>query len=207
MRADAQRNLTAILRAAREAFAAGGLEVGVADIARRAGVGTATIFRRFGTKDDLICAVCEQGIDEFEERIAAAERHPDAWEGLRQVIVSAIEVQISDRGLCEALNRGVDTDPRLRARQDELIGRLAAVLRRAQESGDVRADLEPIDLPIVVAAVARIGHDLEAFAPGAWRRYLELLFAALRPGGPPLTVPAVTAEQLAGQRLAARAAS
>lgn len=205
MRADAQRNLTAILRAARESFAAGGLEVGVADIARRAGVGTATIFRRFATKDDLICAVCEQAIDQFQERVEAAERDPDPWHGLRSVIVAAVEIQVEDRGLCEALNRGMDTDPRLRARQDGLIERMSVVLRRAQESGDVRADLEPVDLPIVVAAVARIGHDLEPIAPGAWRRYLDLLFAALRPGGPPLTVSAISGEQLASEPASADA--
>lgn len=196
MRADAKRNLSAILAAARSAFAEGGLDVRVDEIARRAGVGTATVFRRFATKDDLIVAVCTEGVHEFSEQLAAAEAEPDAWDGLRAMLVAAVELQIGDRGMCEAFNRGVAMDPRLRATQDELVERLAVLVRRAQETGDLRADLEPVDLPILVGAVARIGLELEPIAPGAWRRYLELMFQALRPGAPPLTVPALTQEAI-----------
>jgi AcrR family transcriptional regulator len=190
MRADAQRNLTAILSAARESFAAGGLEVGVADIARRAGVGTATVFRRFATKDDLICAVCEESLAAFAARVDAAEADPDPWAGLRACIVAGAELQIHDRGLCEALNRGIETDPRLRERQEALIDRLAVLLRQAQEAGDVRPDLSPVDLPILVGAIARTGIELEGIAPGAWRRYLDIVLDGLRPGAPELSTPA-----------------
>ncbi|HEY8581343.1 MAG TPA: TetR family transcriptional regulator [Capillimicrobium sp.] len=196
MRADAQRNLTAILTAARESFAAGGLEVGVADIAKRAGVGTATVFRRFATKEDLISAVCQEGLVEMADMVAAAEAAADPWEGLRDCMRDAVQMQVTDRGLCEALSRGIETDPRLREAHDELVARLALLVRRAQEEGHLRADLEPIDLPIVLNAVARAGAELEPIAPGAWQRYFELLLDALRPGSPPLTVPAPTREQV-----------
>ncbi|HEU4657747.1 MAG TPA: helix-turn-helix domain-containing protein [Capillimicrobium sp.] len=196
MRADAQRNLNAILTAARESFAAGGLEVGVADIAKRAGVGTATVFRRFATKDDLICAVCEQSVAEMAERVAAAEAADDPWEGLRECMRAAIEMQVTDRGLCEALSRGIEAYPAVREAHDALVARLAVLVRRAQEEGHLRADLEPIDLPIVLNAVARAGAELEPIAPGAWRRYFQMLLDALRPGAPPLEVPAPTREQV-----------
>jgi AcrR family transcriptional regulator len=196
MRADAQRNRTAILTAARESFAAGGLEVGVADIARRAGVGTATVFRRFASKEDLIYAVCEQSVAELADQVAAAEADPDPWEGLRACMRAGIETQMTDRGLCEALSRGIEGDPRIRAIHDGLVARLAVLVRRAQEDGQLRADLEPIDLPIVLNAVARAGAELEPIAPGAWRRYFDLLLDALRPGAPPLSVPAPSREQL-----------
>lgn len=196
MRADAQRNLTAILTAARESFAAGGLEVGVADIAKRAGVGTATVFRRFATKDDLICAICEEGLGEMAEQVAAAEAAADPWEGLRACMLSGVEQQVTDRGLCQAMSRGLETDPRIREAHDGLVERLAVLVRRAQEQGQLRADLEPIDVPILLNAVARAGADLEAIAPGTWRRYFELLLDALRPGAPALSVPAPSRDQL-----------
>ena len=205
MRADAQRNLTAILSAARESFAAGGLDVGVADIAKRAGVGTATVFRRFATKEDLICAVCQESLGEMAERIAAAEAAADPWEGLRECMRASIEMQVVDRGLCEALSRGIQTDPRVRETHDALVARLAVLVRRAQEEGHLRADLEPIDLPIVLNAVARAGTELEAIAPGAWERYFQLLLDALRPGAPPLAVPAPSLEQMQAARAGADA--
>ena len=68
LRADAQRNLERILEAARAVFAEDGLDASVADVAERAGVGTATIFRRFPTKDDLVAAMLEH---ELEAIVAA----------------------------------------------------------------------------------------------------------------------------------------
>ena len=65
LRADAQRNLERILEAACEVFARDGLDASVADVAERAGVGTATIFRRFPTKDDLVAAVLERELEAF----------------------------------------------------------------------------------------------------------------------------------------------
>src|SRR3954452_25260681 len=76
LRADAQRNLERILEAAREAFAEGGLDVGVEEIARRAGVGKATFFRRFPTKEALVHALYEGFVEEVEAAVAAAVADP-----------------------------------------------------------------------------------------------------------------------------------
>ena len=75
LRADAQRNLERILEAARAVFARDGLDASVADVAERAGVGTATIFRRFPTKDDLVAAMLEY---ELERSARAPARPPRA---------------------------------------------------------------------------------------------------------------------------------
>jgi len=72
LRADAQRNLERILEAARDVFAEEGLEASVADVAQRAGVGTATIFRRFPTKDDLVAAMLERRLESVVARARAA---------------------------------------------------------------------------------------------------------------------------------------
>src|SRR3954468_8687813 len=93
LRADAQRNLELMLEAAAEAFAEKGHEAGVADIAKRAGVGQATIFRRFETKDDLIAAVFERKIGQMHDAVRAALRKRSAWDGLRELMAMATEMQ------------------------------------------------------------------------------------------------------------------
>src|SRR6476469_4140817 len=96
LRADAQRNLELILEAAAEAFAEKGHEAGVADIAKRAGVGQATIFRRFETKDDLIAAVFERKMAQMHEAVLAALRKRSAWDGLTGLMAAATEMQLRD---------------------------------------------------------------------------------------------------------------
>src|SRR5207244_734984 len=82
LRADAQRNLERILEAARAVFAEEGLEASVADVAERAGVGTATIFRRFASKDDLVAAMLEQELETVVARARAAAQADDPAVGL-----------------------------------------------------------------------------------------------------------------------------
>src|SRR3954447_19262036 len=87
LRADAQRNLERILEAARAAFAERGLEVGVEEIARRAGVGKATFFRRFPTKDALVLAVLEGFVEEVEAAADRAVQADDPLDGLREFLM------------------------------------------------------------------------------------------------------------------------
>src|SRR5688572_7195835 len=72
MRADGRRNRERLLAAAREAFAEGGRDVGVAEIARRAGVGSATLFRHFATKDDLLAAILDEMLEQIETAMTTA---------------------------------------------------------------------------------------------------------------------------------------
>src|SRR3954447_15717334 len=92
LRADAQRSLEAILETAAEVFAEKGHEACVADIATRAGVGQATIFRRFETKDDLIVAVFERKFARLRELLDAALRKRSAWDGLMEFMAAVTEM-------------------------------------------------------------------------------------------------------------------
>src|ERR1700754_5178729 len=97
LRADAQRNLERILEAAREAFAERGLDVGMEELARRAGVGKATCFRRFPTKHALVLAVFEGFVEEAEalaERAAAEE----PWDSLREYMIGHGRFQSANAG-------------------------------------------------------------------------------------------------------------
>src|SRR3954454_21224465 len=94
LRADAARNLELILEAAETAFAEKGHDACVADIATEAGVGQATIFRRFETKDDLIAALFERKLAQFIDAAQAAGRKKRAWDGLMEFMSTATQLHV-----------------------------------------------------------------------------------------------------------------
>ena len=102
LRRDAQRNRDRILAATRAAFQERGLDVGVDEIARRAGVGMGTLYRHFQTKDALIDAIVDARSRSSPPRPSAREA-PDAWEGFEAFLVGAVDLQASDRGFKDAL--------------------------------------------------------------------------------------------------------
>jgi len=178
LRRDAQGNLLRILDAARGAFAELGAGVCVAEIARRAGVGNATIFRRFPTKEDLIVAVVAARLRERLEE-ARWEEETDPGAALRAYLEAIIAWQVEDRSLMDSMSDRIGCDPRLgdlHARMAAVAGRL---LRAAQAANVVRQDLEVEDLAVLGNAVARIGASLERTAPGRWRRYLDIVLDGL----------------------------
>jgi AcrR family transcriptional regulator len=178
LRRDAQRNRDRILVATRRAFQERGLEVGVDEIARLAGVGMGTLYRHFPTKDALIDAVVHA---RFEQLTVSAEQGleaPDAWAGFEAFLIAAVEMQTADRGFKDALAaRGRDTLARRR-----LHATIARLVERGQDEGVLRADLAPEDVVVLLWATAGIVGRAADTAPGQVRRFLELHLAGLRPG-------------------------
>jgi AcrR family transcriptional regulator len=168
LRADAERNRGLVLEAARAVFAEHGLEAGVAEVAERAGVGVATIFRRFPTKDDLLAAVLEDRVHEIAELARAAT-------SFRSFMVDATAVHMGDRGLCESVDHAVFARPELERSRVEVQELVRALLEQAQAAGEIREDVTIDDIPIVLLGVARS-------APvDGWRRYLDFALDGLRP--------------------------
>lgn len=176
LRADAARNRTRVIEAARDAFAERGQLAQMEDVARRAGVGVGTLYRHFPTKEALGEAVLDLRLSEIEayvreEGLAAA----DPWEGLVRVFRNAGECQARDRGLADAITEVLGEEPANCSHRDRLGPLVAELVRRGQKAGVVRADLREEDLPPLfcgLGAVARSGED--------WERYLEFLLAGLR---------------------------
>src|SRR3954468_15807059 len=106
LRADAERNRERILAAAREAFAEDGLDVGLHQIAKRAGVGVGTVYRRFPEKDQLVEALFEDRIDEVLGIAEAALAEDDAWTGLEHYLYRTCELQVADHGLHQLVFAG-----------------------------------------------------------------------------------------------------
>lgn len=204
LRADAQRNLVRVLDAAREVFAEQGIDAPVVEIAERAGVGVGTIFRRFPTKDDLLVAVVEQRTRQLIEAADAAVADLDPETALRSFMETAAAMQISDRCFCDASGTELFGRAGVRELVDLLVAKIETLLARAQASGHVRADLEALDLPVLLMGVAKAGLLLEATVPGAWKRHLAIVFDGMRPDAArPLPRPPLGA----GEFEAARASS
>jgi AcrR family transcriptional regulator len=181
LRADAQRNLARILEAAREVFAKEGIEATVADVAERAGVGTATIFRRFPTKDDLIAAVVEQRLENVARQGREALAGKNAMKGLHQLMRSGIESYVRDRSFCESIGTAVFERPILQELKAELDATIQELLARAKKAGDARKDVTPTDISMLFFAVASAALKLEPAQRDAWHHYLDIVFDGLRP--------------------------
>ena len=205
LRADAERNRRLILDAAAAIFAERGLDAGVAEIAARAGVGSATVFRRFPTKQDLIVAVVEARIAEMGDELEVALRADDPWSGLVAAMEAIARVQARDRGLFEAIGGTVSADEHLHARHAELLVLIEAIADRAKAAGSLREDVAATDLPLLAAAAAGTCQ-IAAEPDDLWRRYLGIMLDGLRPdAATPLPVPARTmAEILEAKARAAR---
>lgn len=184
LRSDARRNLELILQAATEAFAEGGLEVGVADIARRAGVGTATIFRRFPTKEDLVAAVFEERMREMVEIVRECAALDGGIEALRRFFEKAIDFQIRDRGFLESVGkRRFAGDPRFTEVVEEIHTTLEQLVEDAKAKGEVRADVSATDVMVLLHALGSGAMVVERAGRDFRLRYLDLMLDGLRPEG------------------------
>jgi AcrR family transcriptional regulator len=205
LRADAERNRRLVLDAAAEVFAERGLDAGVAEVAQRAGVGGATVFRRFPTKQDLVVAVIGERIAEMGEAFEAALAHEDPWDGLVGAMEAIARLQARDRGLFEAIGGSVSGDEHLHARHAELLGLVERLVARAQEAGVLRADVSATDLPMLAGAAAGTCQ-VAGGDDDIWLRYLGVMLDGLRPeAATPLPRPPKTLEEILAAKAKAQA--
>jgi AcrR family transcriptional regulator len=180
LRRDAQANRDRLVAAARAAFAEHGIDAPVEDIARRAGVGIGTLYRRFPAKEDLVDAVFEETLAEFETVARDALAAPDAWTGFCAFLEGAFALHTANRGVKDVVltrSPGRARAEAARARMRPLIRR---IVERAQAEGTLRADFRPEDVPVIFWTAARVIESTEAVAPGYWRRQLGFVLDGLR---------------------------
>jgi AcrR family transcriptional regulator len=180
LRRDAERNRQRILDAARVVFAERGLSGSHDDIAREAGVGVGTVYRRFPDKEQLIDALFEARIEEIADVARAAADHPDPWEALVGFLTRAQELQSVDRALKEIVLGGARGAERAVAARSLIAPLVDQVLQRAKSAGVVRSDIELTDLPLIQLAIGTIAEAGRDVAPGVWRRMMTLVFDGLR---------------------------
>src|SRR6476659_3211247 len=153
MRADARRNRESVIGAARRCMARDGLDAGMEEIARRAGVGVGTVYRHFPTKEALIEGLAQARFERLAELGREALEVEDPWQAFCDFMRASARIQTDDRALSEIL---VSRQETMRA-SGEKVGMLdlvAEVMGRAQASGDLRADAAPEDVPMMMCALA-----------------------------------------------------
>src|SRR3712207_1143930 len=142
LRADARRNRERIVAAALDSFAAEGVECQVAEIARRAGVGNATVFRHFPTKRDLLAAVTEARMQSMTAVAEEALAMPDPAIALRHFLDAMCRLHVADHGLKQMAASHFNGDDRLRRCRDGLVTRLGQIVDRAKRSEERRGGKE-----------------------------------------------------------------
>jgi AcrR family transcriptional regulator len=208
LRADAERNRQRILAAAADAFAAGGLAVTMDEIARRAGVGVGTIYRRFPDKELLIEALFEQRIDELVALAQAARDEHDPFAGLERFFESSLASQAADRGLKDVLIGTARGEGRIAHARDRIGPVVDELVERAQVAGTLRADLAASDLALLQFMLGALIDYTRDVDPDAWRRLLAIILDGVRTrrdGPSPLPRPALDDEQVARAMSAWRA--
>lgn len=152
LRADAADNRARIITAARDLFAERGIDVPMTAIARRAGVGAATLFRRFPDRRSLIAEVFATQLTHCESVLAGAAADPNPWRGFCTFIEDLGRMQIEDRGFTEAFLSAFTEDAVIDEKRLHAEAAFADLVERAQKTGRLRPDFSPSDLMLIFLA-------------------------------------------------------
>jgi AcrR family transcriptional regulator len=177
LRADARRNLDRILEAAADAFAELGPDVTIDEIARRAGVGHGTVFRRFPTKDALRAAVLQARLDELLARTQALLEDPDAGAAFEELVWVVAQSVRRDRFLFEGVEKCLVAE--VSDRKQQLHDTADKLIRRARRAGAIRPRIDARDLGALVGAAIQAAQHAERDED--WRRYVQVVLDGLRP--------------------------
>ncbi|MGD9700887.1 MAG: TetR/AcrR family transcriptional regulator [Acidimicrobiia bacterium] len=209
LRVDAARNRAAILHAAREAFAEHGTDVALDEIARRAGVGIATLYRRFPTREDLVAAAFEPKMCAYVAATQAAVAEPDPWEGFSGFVRTVCAMQAEDAGFADVVALTFPATAELDRLLRSATAGLGDVIERAKAAEQLRADFVMEDLVLLLMANAGVVNATKRHAPRAWERLAAYMLDAFRaPGATPLPRPIDPRRlSLAARRSAQRARS
>ena len=179
-RADARRNHDDVFAAAVAVFAERGLEATIPEIAARAGVGKATVYRSYPTKAALVDAVADAQLKWLEARVQSADAEADPFEALAALLGDIAQRLAQDRLFSHTLAR---TRAERAERADDAT--IPSILAAAQRQGRIRADATAQDIQVLVGGFSRILLDMGIHDPAVWRRYTTLVLLALRPDPEP----------------------
>jgi AcrR family transcriptional regulator len=176
LRSDAARNAERILRAARDVYGELGPDAPIEAIARRAGVGERTLYRRFPTKGDLVRAALDQSIaEDLSPVIEQARRAENPLRGLTNLLEAALSLGVREHNILAAARKAgsLTSDVSI-----DLYEAMSDLVHRAQRAGLVRADLVAEDLPRIVAMLYSVLWTMDLGSDG-WRRYVALMLDAM----------------------------
>lgn len=178
-RADALRNRTRITAAAADVFAERGFDATVAQVAERAGVGNATVFRNFATKEELLSEVATTWLESWAAEVRrrlADDPRPDV---LRDLVGGVLERLREDRLTLDLLRAG-NLDDRMRGARAEVERLFDEAVDRGVDAGVVAAGTTYADLSLLVLGMAGRLSELDETSPERWRHAADLAWAAVR---------------------------
>jgi AcrR family transcriptional regulator len=185
-----------VLDAAARVFADHGLDAPMPSVAALAGVGVGTIYRAFGSKEELIAALATDRIDAFGSEAQAALAADDAWQALVGLFESTATRQAEDEVVTEALV-SLSEHRSVLAAQEQASVAVRKLIERAQQQGKLRPDFSAFDLSMVFAALGAAQHTTPR-GSRSWRRLLGILVDGLRAeAAHPLPEPPLTREDVA----------
>ncbi|WP_350275499.1 helix-turn-helix domain-containing protein [Kribbella sp. HUAS MG21] len=177
LRADAEDNRERILASARTLFADQGLGVPMREIARHAGVGPATLYRRYPTKQALATAAFAEQVRACEEIVEEGLAAADPWQGFCLVIERICELHIRQRGFTDAFLATYPDADDLESRELTLKS-MATLARRAKAGGKLRRDFRMSDLVVMLTAHRGLQAATPAVRVAASRRFADLTVRA-----------------------------
>ena len=196
LRRDAARNRERIVEAALEVFGEQGLQAPIEEVARRAGVGIATLYRRFPTRPELVACAFAAKMRDYAEATETALADPDPWKGFCWHMERLCEMQAGDRGFTDVLTMTFPISAEFQEVRAHVFLRYRELVKRAKKAGRLRRDFSTEDLPLILMANAGVIAACGSAAPDAWRRVVRLILQALEaPARGPLPRP-VSPEQM-----------
>jgi AcrR family transcriptional regulator len=198
LRRDAALNRERLLAAARELFAEQGFEVTLDDIARHAGVGVGTAYRRFANKREVLDALFAEQTVELAAAADAGLADPDPWHGLVTYLETSLALQSRDKGLAQIVSGDRISAEQHDWNREVMAPKNRALIARARDAGMLRDDVTGTDLTFIQVGLNAIMGRSRDSHPDLYRRYLYLMLDGLRAerGNPtPLPVAALTSDQ------------
>ena len=180
LRRDAERNRQLLLRTAYELMAVHGLDVAYEDVARAAGTGMGTMYRRFPQRQDLLNALFSEHIDTVIGLAEQASRYDDAWAGLAWFLERQLEIEAQSRGLGELLRSRNQASEVVQRAHERMIPLVAQLIARAVRDGQLPPGATPADFAAAHVMVGSVMDASRTFAPHLWRRALRIALAGLR---------------------------
>jgi AcrR family transcriptional regulator len=199
LRQDAERNRQRILAAAAEVFTERGLGVSLDEVARHAGVGVGTVYRRFADKEELVETLFVERVNELAAIAERALEMPDPWQALVSFLEQWATVLAGNVGLRQMLLFATYAGDRVSYARETFAPLVGAIVNRAKATGQARADLATTDIPFIALMLSSAAEYAQYSRPEIWRRYLTLLIDGMcssRHTITPLTVPALLPEEL-----------
>lgn len=192
LRRDAERNRQRILTAAAEIFTERGLDVSLDEVARHAGVGVGTVYRRFADKDELVETLFTDYVDNMAAIAERALEIPDPDEALLWFLDQWIGVLAGNVGLRQLLMFATHANDRVPYARNRFAPLVNAIIERARAGGRLRPDLAGTDVPFITLMLSSAAEYAQHVRPEIWRRYLTLIVDGIytsRDGTTPLPVP------------------